>query len=250
MHILTGLSAFILLLALPALVAGLVRPSLFRKLFGPEPTRKKVSLTFGLVSLVAFVIVGITAPKVPEPANPQPVAQTSATPTVSNQTPALSPAETKTAVAAPAPSKPAAPAPDAQLKQLVANVLSGNNNNSEPYLRSVDVVSQINGGWGVFVEMNADSNLTSNMTKQDIELEMTKVYTAIYTSGIDVKTASVAAYLPGTDQYGNSSDFLAYKTILPASDGDKVNWKQDPAVLGLQVLPNLWETTILAHALQ
>ncbi len=252
MHILSGLSAFVLLFALTALIAGLIRPRLFSKLFGPEPTRKKVALTFGLISLAAFVGVGISNPELQKPTSSSPAAQASSTiPVAQNKVLAITPpAEAKPVAATPAPSRPAAPTPDAQLKQLVSDTLSGNTNNQETYLRSVDVVPQIDGGWGVFVEMNADSNLTSNMTKQGIELEMAKVYAAVYTSGLDVKTASVAAYLPGTDQYGNSSDFLAYKTILPASDGNKVNWKQDPAVLGLQVLPNLWETTILAHALQ
>lgn len=252
MRILAGLSAFVLLFALIAFIVGLIRPRLFSKLFGPEPTRKKVALTFGLISLAAFVGVGIGNPELQKPTSSSPVAQASSTtPVVQNKVPATTPpAEAKPVATAPAPSQPTAPAPDAQLKQLVANTLSGDSNTNEPYLRSVDVVPQIDGGWGVFVEMNADGNFTNNMTKQGIELKMADVYAAIYTSGLDVRTASVAAYLAGLDQYGNQADTLVYKTILPASSGDQVNWKLDHSTLGLEVLPNVWETTILAHSLQ
>lgn len=119
----------------------------------------------------------------------------------------------------------------------------------EDKLRSVDVVSQIDGWWGVFVEFNSDDNLTPNLMKQGIEKQMSDIYIALYTSGIDVRTASAAGYLQPTDKYGNTNDGMVYKSLLGKDVSGKVNWQADKATLELQILPGLWTTTILSPVL-
>jgi len=136
------------------------------------------------------------------------------------------------------------------LKAIVANVLQGTTNMSnESRLRHVDVVPQVEGGWGVFVEFNANDNLTTNLTKQGIEMDMSDIYTALYTSGLDVRSASAAGYLSLADKYGNTSDVMVFKSILKSDVASKVNWHSDKATLELQILPGLWTTTILNRAL-
>jgi hypothetical protein len=125
----------------------------------------------------------------------------------------------------------------------VTSQFKGKNNLDKDYIKGVEVVKQIDGGWGVFVEYNADDSLTTNMRKKSIELDMSKIYTALYTSGKDIQTASVSAYFPLTDKYGNNSDGVVYKSILDKTEADKVNWETDSSYLGLQVLPGVWETT-------
>jgi hypothetical protein len=104
-------------------------------------------------------------------------------------------------------------------------------------------VEQIDGGWGVFVEYNADDALSASSTKKSIYLDMSKIYTALYTSKKDIRTASVSAYFPVTDKYGNNSDALVYKTMLEEAEADKVNWDIDSSYLGLEILPKVWEIT-------
>jgi len=131
------------------------------------------------------------------------------------------------------------------IKEIVANELSGKNNNNEDKLRSTNVVAQIDGGWGVFVEYNPDEGISNDWTKKGIEVDMAKLYRVIYkNTGKDIRTATIAAYVPMVDKYGNTSDGMAYKTMLDKDVADKVNWSLDDSYLGLSIMPNVWDVTI------
>ncbi len=149
----------------------------------------------------------------------------------------------------PTPSQPIVPpAPvneEDQLRQIVTGVLEGSNNMDKPYLRAVNVVQQVNGGWGVFTEFNPDDNLTQTLRKGGLESKMAEIYIALYTSGKDVQTASVAAYFPLVDKYGNESDGVVYKTVLNRKEADKVNWNADKATLRRTILPGVWSATLV-----
>ena len=162
MHILAGLSAFVLLFALIAFIAGLIRPRLFSKLFGPEPTRKKVALTFGLVSLIAFIGVGIGAPELQKPTDTQPVAQASSTPVASNKVPAAPSATATTPVAgtsvpspvqATAPSQePATPKPSSGMTD--AEYISGLRVSVIPFITTIG---------------NAETNVGTDLQYSDMQ---------------------------------------------------------------------------------
>jgi len=141
------------------------------------------------------------------------------------------------------------PSEKVQIKQIVANTLKGNNNMNKPYVRKIMVVKQIDGGWGVFTEYNAGDNLTSNLRIMGIKSKMSKIYAALYTSGKDIRTASVAAWFPLQDKYGNQSDGGVYKSILDKTEADKVNWQADKASLELDILPGVWTTTFIHPAM-
>ncbi|MDP8258814.1 MAG: hypothetical protein P9L90_05285 [Candidatus Aadella gelida] len=134
---------------------------------------------------------------------------------------------------------------DEQIEMLVSNELKGNNNMKTAYVRKIDVVEQTNGGLGVFVEYNADDNLTTNLSKGGIESKMSEIYTALYTSGKDIRTASVTAYFPLLDSYGNKKDGVVYKSVLNKTEADKVNWNADKSLLKVTILPSVWTTTAL-----
>jgi len=101
-------------------------------------------------------------------------------------------------------------------------------------------------GYGAAVEFNADSNFTNKMTKQGIQMKMSEVYQAIYTKFSDVQWVSVAAYMDVTDQYGNTSSAMVYKTILKSGVASKINWGADQSELELDIVPGLWTTTIIS----
>lgn len=181
------------------------------------------SITAGVVGCLALVAI---AP--PAPQQPQRVADD--TSVQADQTP-----------------PPAAPVSEEdQLRQIVTDVLKGNTNMSKPRLRKVDVVKQAAGGWGVFAEFNGDDNLTANMRKGGIESKMAEVYIALYTSGKDVQTATVAAYFPLVDKYGNGSEGVVLKTSLNKAEAAKVNWSADNSTLRRSILPDIW-TIVLVH---
>lgn len=141
----------------------------------------------------------------------------------------------------------AAPAsPEDALRDLVGDVLAGSTNTGKERLREVEVVPQVDGGYGVFVVFNADDNLTTDLQKGGIELMMCDVYTALYSSSKhDVRQASVTAYFSLVDKYGQTSDGVVYKSMLDRSTADRVNWSADRAYLGLTILPGVWTTSIL-----
>ena len=181
------------------------------------------SITAGVIGFLS--IVAVTEPPVPQ------------------QTPPT----TDTAVQAEQTPPPAAPVSEEdQLRQIVTDVLKGNTNMSKPRLRKVDIVKQAAGGWGVFTEFNGDDNLTANMRKGGIQSQMAEVYIALYTSGKDVQTATVAAYFPLVDQYGNESEGVVLKTSLSKAEAAKVNWSADSSTLRRSILPGVW-TTVLVH---
>jgi hypothetical protein len=131
------------------------------------------------------------------------------------------------------------------IKAAVNNELKGKNNNNKNKLRAVDVVPQINGGYGVFIDYNADDNLSQSFIKKGIYIEMTKLYKILYTqTGKDVEAASVSAWFPMQDRFGNTSDEIVYKTILDKGPASQVNWNADAATLELQIMPGVWDTTL------
>ena len=129
------------------------------------------------------------------------------------------------------------------IKTAVLKDLGGTNDVGGKYYRGIDVEAQESGGYGVFVDYNADEASSNKDDKVLYTEKAEQLYKTIYSqTGQDIKTASVSAWFAGTDQYGNNSDKLVYKTILDKPVADKVNWKADDATLQID-LPNLWSVT-------
>jgi hypothetical protein len=132
---------------------------------------------------------------------------------------------------------------EAAITAAVKKDLGGTNDVGGKYYRNIDVEPQESGGYGVFVDYNADEASNNKDDKVLYTEKAEQLYKTIYAqTGQDIKTASVSAWFAGTDQYGNNSDKLVYKTILDKSVADKVNWKADDATLQID-LPNLWSVT-------
>lgn len=219
---LTGL----LLLILAAVVLPPVYKAIVDKFNLSVPKGAKA-----IVVVVLLVFLGITSPS-SDSNSSQPTSNTNVSQTQTRQN------EQK--------SEPAKPlSEEDQIRNIVSNQLKGNNNMDKQYIRKIDVVEQVNGGWGVFVEYNADDNLTTNLRKTGIEKTMSEIYIALYTSNKDIRSASVAAYFPLVDRYGNESEDVIYKSILDKTEADKVNWNADSSTLKLSILPEVWTTSIL-----
>lgn len=206
---LSTLADLLLFASLIALVVGLVKPKIFYKITQGTHQRKKIGLLGGLGILVSLVLLFISAPVTPD-----------------NSTSAASTNDPKSVIEA-----------------AVSKDLSGTTDTNEKKFRSADVVPQSGGGLGVFVEYNADEVGSADSQQTILTEDATALYKTIYgQTHQDVRTASVSAYFAGTDQYGNKSDKLVYKTILNKDVADKVNWSADNATLETK-LPGLWSVT-------
>jgi len=185
-----------------------------------------------IVVVVLLVLVGLNSPSTENDESPQ----------VANNTVST---EQNQNVQAQQNEAPKPVSEEDQIRNIVSDQLKGSNNMDQSYIRKVDVVEQVNGGWGVFVEYNADDNLTINLRKVGIESTMSEIYIALYTSNKDVRSASIAAYFPLVDRYGNESEDVIYKSILGKPEADKVNWGADSSSLKISILPKVWTTSIL-----
>lgn len=221
---------FILLffVSIVMLFVGLIKPNVFARFLKKRATRKGVAIIFGISTIVFFVLFGITTDY---SSQIQSTTNTSNPVATKQQEPAIEPAK--------------ALSEEEQIQKIVSDQLTGVNNMDKAYMKRIDVVEQVNGGWGVFVEYNADDNFTINLRKGSIELKMSEIYLALYRSNKDIRSVSIAAYFPLVDKYGNQSENVTYKSILDKAEADKVNWNADEATLKVSILPNVWTTSIL-----
>lgn len=100
--------------------------------------------------------------------------------------------------------------------------------------------------FNVQVRFNASSNLKTSWIRSGIEDDMKKAYSLIYTSFSNVHEVWLFAYLPMTDQYGNTSDDIVYKTSLAEVEAAKINWSNTAIVN----FPAIWKTLFIAPALR
>lgn len=219
----TDLFGYLILASLIALVVGLVKPTAFSRWI-KNPTRKKIGLILGGLLVVFFIGFGMTTDtKTATSTNSQ--EQVKSEPTTAPQAPELSEQD--------------------QIKKLVADQLTGQNNMKKDNLKKVEVTEQENGGWDITVDFNANDNLSMNLRKVGIEKQMSELYIALYKSGKDIRTVTVTAYFPLQDNYGKVNDRAIYQSTLDKEEASKVNWDADQSSLKLSILPKVWTTTML-----
>lgn len=219
-----------------ALIVGLIRPTTFARFLKNRATRKGTATIFGVATIIFFGLSVITTE--PMTQVPQVAQENKTSENVAKQKTKTQMNQKQTGLKKPL-------SEEEQIRKLVSEQLKGNNNLGKPYIRKIDVVKQVDRDWGVFVEYNADDSLTKNLRKIGIEKKMSEIYITLYTCGKNIRSASVAAYFPLVDKYGNESDGVVYKSILDKEEADKINWNSDPSTLKLSILPGVWTISIL-----
>ncbi len=92
------------------------------------------------------------------------------------------------------------------------------------------------------VTINGSDNLSEDLIKKGIWVDMADIYMALYKNYSDIQEATIIAKFPMSDKYGNNSDEVVLKTSLSSQEAKKVNWNADKSVLELSILPNVWNT--------
>lgn len=93
-------------------------------------------------------------------------------------------------------------------------------------LRYAHTTRRKGGGWTVRVDFDASDNLRMDWIRGGIEFDMQDAYEALYTSGLDIRKATMSAHFPTVDKYGNDHDTVVYRTTLVRGDARKVNWDE------------------------
>ncbi|MDD5627015.1 MAG: hypothetical protein PHW01_03360 [Patescibacteria group bacterium] len=135
------------------------------------------------------------------------------------------------------------------IESKIKNVLAGNNNVGQPYLRisSLLVVRQMTKeeNYGVSLEFNTDYYLDTKTAKRNTLLKMGEILKTIYTSNEHIATVTLHAYMANISPYSGSitEESEVYGIILDKKNVEqaKIDWNQDSETLSLQVLPRIWQ---------
>lgn len=198
-----------------ALIVGLIKPSIFNKLFKGGASRKKVGLVFGIVLAILFFCVGITSPE----SNSQQASQEA-----KQQNAPVS--------AEPAPSKSL----EQKLSDAIISAIGSKTNMGKQTLvkaeiekytaaelaaygyKSSDSISR------AFIQINSSENLTTNLQKGTMNNEALKIVRAVFPLDSNIGDVIIWSQLPVKDQYGNIKDDTAIIYAMGRPLYGKINW--------------------------
>jgi hypothetical protein len=220
-----NLAIVISLVSIVCLIIGLIKPSAFKNIFKQKANRKFLSFFFACLTILSFVVFGITSDKKEEDK------KSLEAQTVKEQNSVSTPATVED-----------------KIKELIKNELTGNNNHDKSFLRDINFVMD-NKEASIIIKYNADKNITNDLTKVGMESRMSDLYYKLYKSGFPIKSVSVCSYLTFVDKYGNKADDIVYTTILGKDEASKINWTNDENEIKTVIIPQVWTTNFIHPAL-
>jgi hypothetical protein len=223
----SDLFVLLLLLSIICLIAGLVKPTWFSKLFKGNATRKKVGFTFLGTTVLFFILLGITAPKVVVVRK-----KSVAISNVQNKPPQqqMPPAQA-TPTAKPVSTSQAAPAPvdpQQQLEDSIKTAISNYKGGTPMSYKDLQVqnadADRPAGTKSVIVSVDTGETFSKNTLVNDTSTLASSLYQTVFQSNINGYDVFVWYYGQTKDQYGNSGD---NELIIYGMDKDtytKINW--------------------------
>lgn len=131
--------------------------------------------------------------------------------------------------------------------KIRASLRSKTNNNLNKFVEvrvNKSFAEDSEGMYVVTAIINADENLTEDLMKKGIWLDMSMIYITSFRELKNVSQVTVIANAILVDKYGKENNLPVLKTMLVKSEADKVNWNADESTLSLQILPQVWESQI------
>lgn len=180
-------------IALVAMVVGLINPSLVK-----QPSRTRAGLIFGGLSILLFVLFGVTSPSSPE--NPE--------------------------VTQPAPESTSAPkSPSDALSESLRSIAStGSFSYRDIQIGDADS-DRPKGTKTITAKVNVGSFYNRNSLLRDTGNLSAKLFQTIYASSINAVDAFVYYYAETTDRYGNKKDDVVIVYAIDKTTFGKINWQ-------------------------
>jgi hypothetical protein len=118
--------------------------------------------------------------------------------------------------------------PTAEFRKAVLDLQPGEK------VRDVEIDEQPGGGYAISASFESGQSLTlgAGLGRSLIESDMKETYRVLYTSrnASQIEEASLTAYAPVVDQYGNETPAVVYSTTLDGVTGRKINWDSFPTL--------------------
>ncbi|MEN9912931.1 MAG: hypothetical protein RLY66_339 [Candidatus Parcubacteria bacterium] len=123
-----------------------------------------------------------------------------------------------------------------KIKGAIENSLKATTNTDKPRVISIEIskykpVELTESGYkstdsvsGLFIKVNSDENLTTNLLKGSMHDDAAKVFRAVFPLSEDFGDIILWSYLPVKDKYGNQKDDVAIVYSIARPLFSKINW--------------------------
>lgn len=224
-----NLFTFLTLFSIIGLIVGLIKPSWVKM-----KTRKQTFEVFGCLTILFFVLFGVTSPTPATPIDSNNTQQKQTEPTQAKQDNSQN--QVKPSVQQVPQQAPKEKSFEEKITEAVNGSLGANTNTNKPRTVGVEI-EKYNAKMlseykyksnesivGVLIKINADENLTTNLQKGTMDDEASKIAQAVFPIDQSIGDIIIWSQLPVKDQYGNIKDDTAIVFSISRSLFDKINW--------------------------
>jgi len=230
-----ALFMILFLVSLLAMIIGIIKPSVFSKMFKGNVSRKKLFFVFGLTTLTFFIIAIATTPKnlqvestqqnksvVKEENREEPKQETKSEPQVES---------VKIEEQEPTPETV-----EQKITKAINNAIGDKTNTNKARVVEVSMhqynVAELKAYnykstdkvFNAFIKINSSENLTTDLQKGTLNDEATKIFQNVFPIQSDIVDITLWSQLPLKDQYGNIKDDVAVIYGMARPLFDKMNW--------------------------
>ena len=217
------------------MIAGVIKPSIFSKLFKNNVSRKKLFLIFGGATLLFFIVAIATTPndiskQTAIPNQEKEVDSQDQTKTNETQV------ETQAEVPAPVKEETAPETIEQKITKVINESLGEKTNMGKTSVVEVSM-RQYNAAelkaynynpadkvFIAFIKINSSENFTTNLQKATMNKEATKIFQKVFPLQSDIVDITLWSQLPLKDQYGNQGDDVAIIYGMARPLFDKIKW--------------------------
>lgn len=231
-------AAFILLflVSLLAMIIGVIKPSVFNRIFKDSISRKKLFFIFGGATLIFFIVAIATTPKDLSKQSDTVKQGNNVVADQSQNKPIEPQAETKSEAVVETKEEVVPETIEQKITKVINESLGDKTNTDKPRVVEV-LLRQYNTAelkeynyklsdkvFNIFIKINASDNLTTNLLKGAMHDEAAKVFQAVFSLQSDIADITLWSQLPVKDQYGNEKDDVAIVYGMARPLYDKMNW--------------------------
>lgn len=213
---------FLFFVSLICLIVGLIKPSLFSRIFKRTMSRKSVGLIFGISTLTLFVMIGLTAPNLPKDNSAPAVSKSASEATPTENVAATSPKVEE--------QKPEAPqlTDQQKLEVVLKNNVAQATGTTKVSYRGIEVQNADPDRPAGTKMFTVSVNITDFYNKDSLIRNTGKLSSSLFQSvyGANMNAYDVIVWYYGktTDRYGTQKDDIILSYAIDKKTYDKINW--------------------------